>query len=90
MTLKEVNKTEVLLSPRSKQSLIRDILDSFLNSNMECAEIEHWEDVSDTLESFRQIVKNQLSYRNGNRYKDILIKISTVNGYKAYLLRKEK
>lgn len=87
MRLKEVNQDEMDIKHCSKQSVVREILDQFIQSSMKCAEIENWEEISDTLESFRSLVKNQISYRNGSKYKNIKIITRTNNGYKVYLLK---
>ena len=91
MRLKEVNLDETAIRPCSKQTKVREILNQFKRSNMKCAEIENWEEISDTLEGFRQIVKNQISYRNGRDYKNISIVTRTDDsGFKAYLVKKEE
>ena len=91
MRLKEVNLDETAIRPCSKQTKVREILNQFKHSNMKCAEIENWEEISDTLEGFRQIVKNQISYRNGRDYKNISIVSRTDDsGFKAYLVKKEE
>lgn len=90
MRLKEIDPDEMnISSQRTKQKRVREMLDQFQQSNMKCAEIENWEEISDTLDSFRCLVKNQISYRNGSKYKNIKLVTNTSNGYKVYLLKKE-
>lgn len=89
MNLKRVNPNKIKFRFRSKQEEIRDILNQFKQSDMMCAEIENWDEISDTLEEFRQMVKNQISYRNGKVYEHIKVITRTNDGFKVYLLKEE-
>ena len=90
MKLVECDPDQMNIKPHSKQKAVREILDQFLQSGMKCAEIENWEEISDTLNSFRCLVKNQISYRNGSKYKNIKLVTRTDDGYSVYLLNRKE
>lgn len=90
MKLVERDPEQIRIKPYSKQKAVREILDQFSQSGMKCAEITNWGEISDTLNDFRSLVKNQISYRNGSKYKNIKIVTRTNDGYRVYLLKKEE
>lgn len=88
MNLKEVSIDEIKASTCSKQGYVREILDAFMASDMKCAEVEKWETISKTIENFRSLVRNQISYRNGSKYKGIRVVTRHANNeYRVYLIK---
>lgn len=67
---------------------VRRLLDEFITSGETCCEIENWEDISPTIEGCRCLIRNQISYRNGKKYKNVKVKIDTLEGFHVYLIKK--
>lgn len=91
MRLKEVSLDEIKGNPiRSKQDLVRELLDKFKESDMKYAEVEEWEEISDTIEGCRTMIRNQISYRNGNKYAGLGVTIRTdFSSWRVFLIKKE-
>ena len=89
MKLVECDPIKRNIPARSKQSKVREMLDQFVQSGMKCAEIENWEEISDTPEHFRLLVRNQIYYRNGSKYRNIKISMRTDDVCRMYLIKKE-
>lgn len=88
--LKELKSKHVVFG-NSKQSKVREMLDNFLQTGGDCVEVMNWEEISDTLNNARVMIRNQISYRNQDLYKDISIKtIQNDTGCHLYLYRLSK
>lgn len=80
---------ETIRPNRTGACEVRKLLDEFIASGESCCEIENWETISPTIEGCRCLIRNQISYRNGRKYKNVKVKIDTLEGFHVYLIRKE-